>query len=176
MESVVLCQHQAKHLKMSDADIPALERRAAIEGSNRREYCCKPYCSEGKGALPGLILYRRTQPVECGSGQYEPSLNVFGRKRIHVAGLPHDCDESSFLLTSVDLPVTSQILEASVEKPLLAFLLKFDMSIVREVVSPEEEPTPDDGAEVGGMAMDTTFRGEIELYLSVPIRVLMHDD
>jgi hypothetical protein len=52
-------------------------------------------------SVPGLILYRKVKPIECGSGQYEPSLNIFvqGRKRINVAGLPYLCDESSFLLT-----------------------------------------------------------------------------
>jgi AraC-like DNA-binding protein len=109
-------------------------------------------------SVPGLILYRKVKPIECGSGQYEPSLNIFvqGRKRINVAGLPYLCDESSFLLTSVDLPVTSQILEASVEKPLLAMLLKFDMIVVREVVALEEEPDREESSEVGGMVMGTT--------------------
>jgi AraC-like DNA-binding protein len=108
--------------------------------------------------VPGLILYRKVKPIECGSGQYEPSLNVFvqGQKRINVAGLPYLCDASSFLLTSVDLPVTSQILVASAEKPLLAMLLKFDMAIVREVVSMEEELEPEEGDEIGGMTMGTT--------------------
>jgi AraC-like DNA-binding protein len=108
--------------------------------------------------VPGLILYRKVKPVECGSGQYEPSLNIFvqGQKRINVAGLPHLCDDSSFLLTSVDLPVTSQILVASVEKPLLAMLLKFDMAIVREVVSREEEPAQSESDEIGGMTLGTT--------------------
>jgi transcriptional regulator GlxA family with amidase domain len=52
--------------------------------------------------------------------------------------------------------VTSQILEASVEKPLLAMLLKFDMIVVREVVALEEEPDREESSEVGGMVMGTT--------------------
>ena len=108
--------------------------------------------------VPGLILYRKVRPIECGSGQYEPIQNVFYGAETHQrrgVALPMRCVEL-FLLTSVDLPVTSQILVASAEKPLLAMLLKFDMAIVREVVSMEEELEPEEGDEIGGMTMGTT--------------------
>src|SRR4029077_1377759 len=42
------------------------------------------------------------------------------------------CDESSFLLTSVDVPLVSEIVAASERVPLLALFLKLDLAIVRE--------------------------------------------
>ena len=42
--------------------------------------------------------------------------------------------ESTFLLTSIELPIVSRVSVASVEKPYLAFFLKLDMGIVRDVL------------------------------------------
>src|SRR5438445_7011641 len=91
-------------------------------------------------AIPGLTLYRRTAPTPCNAATYEPSLAVFvqGRKRVTLGGATYLCDESTFLLTSVDVPVVSQIVSASEDVPMLAMLLKLDMGIVREILSQEE--------------------------------------
>ena len=61
-------------------------------------------------AILGLTLYRRTEPSPCYPVMYEPSLNVFvqGRKRITLAGTTYLCDESTFLLSSIDVPVVSR--------------------------------------------------------------------
>ncbi len=42
------------------------------------------------------------------------------------------------LLTSIELPIVSRVSIASVEKPYLAFFLKLDMGIVRDVLHTEE--------------------------------------
>jgi AraC-like DNA-binding protein len=91
-------------------------------------------------AVPGLTLYRRTTPSPCYPATYEPSLTVFaqGRKRVTLGGTVYLCDESTFLLSSVDVPVVSQIVEASEEAPLLSLLLRLDMAVVREILSQEE--------------------------------------
>ena len=47
-------------------------------------------------------------------------------------------DESQFLLTSADLPVISQVVEASEELPYLCLRLKLEMPTVREFLSREE--------------------------------------
>jgi len=46
--------------------------------------------------------------------------------------------ESRYLLTSVDLPIVSQIIEASEEVPCLAMSLKLEMPVIRELLSREE--------------------------------------
>jgi hypothetical protein len=73
-------------------------------------------------AILGLTLYRRTAPSPCYPATYEPSLNIFvqGRKHITLAGTTYLCDESTFLLSSVDVPVVSQIVAASEDVPLLS--------------------------------------------------------
>ncbi|MGA2170823.1 MAG: AraC family transcriptional regulator [Terracidiphilus sp.] len=109
-------------------------------------------------ALPGLILSRRTAPSECFCTTYEPELVVFaqGEKRISVGGTTHLCDGSSFLLTSVDLPVESQIIKASKSEPYLALVLKLEMPVVREILSQEEFLTPEISFGVRGMVVGKT--------------------
>lgn len=91
-------------------------------------------------AIPGLALYRRTNTTACYPATYEPSFNIFvqGRKRVTFGGTTYICDESTFLLTSVDVPTMCQIVAASEQTPLLAMLLKFDMTVVRDILAQEE--------------------------------------
>src|SRR5438094_9746424 len=76
-------------------------------------------------AVPGLILYHRTSPTPCYRASYEPSLTIFvqGRKRITLGGTEYLCDGSSFLLSSIDVHASSQIVAASDHGPLLCTLL-----------------------------------------------------
>lgn len=98
---------------------------------------------EEKTEMPGMSLYRRTAPTLCASSTYEPKLIVFaqGRKRIHCGHEAYLCDESTFLLTSVELPVVGQVINATCKKPILALLLKLDMRAIREIVSQEDFPS-----------------------------------
>ena len=108
--------------------------------------------------VPGLRLSRRSTPSECYSAAYEPELVVCvqGEKRIHVGGTTHVCDGSTFLLTSVDLPVVGQITKASKDEPFLAMALKLEMPGVREILSQEEFHEPEVSFGVRGMAVGKT--------------------
>jgi AraC-like DNA-binding protein len=108
--------------------------------------------------VPGLILSRRTAPSECFCTTYEPELVVFaqGEKRITLGGTTHICDGSTFLLTSVDLPVESQIIKASRSEPYLALVLKLEMPVVREILSQEEFHAAEVPFGVRGMAVGKT--------------------
>jgi AraC-like DNA-binding protein len=90
--------------------------------------------------VPGLLLARRTAPTAPCSATYEPSVIVVaqGRKRVDLGQTTFIYDESRFLLTSVDLPIVSQVVEASEAEPCLAFALKLDMAIVSELLNREE--------------------------------------
>ncbi len=95
--------------------------------------------------IPGLLLARRTGPTAPCSLTYEPSVAVIaqGRKSVELGRTTFLYDASRYLLTSVDLPVVSRVVEASPEKPCLAMLVRIELSVVREVLSLEEiEPGP----------------------------------
>jgi AraC-like DNA-binding protein len=71
---------------------------------------------------------------------YEPGVTVMaqGRKRVVLGGTTFTYGESQYLLTSLDLPIVSQIVEASEERPCLAMSLKLEMPVIRELLSREE--------------------------------------
>jgi len=89
---------------------------------------------------------------------FEPSLTVFvqGRKRITLAGKTYLCDESTFVLSSVDVPVVSQIVAASEDVPLLSLHLKLDMAVVREILSQEEFHAPNGSSPARGITIGKT--------------------
>jgi AraC-like DNA-binding protein len=95
--------------------------------------------------VPGLLLARRTAPTAPCSGTYEPSVIVVaqGRKRVELGQTTFIYDESRFLLTSLDLPIVSQVIEASEAEPCLALALKLEMPVVRELLSREEIHMPE---------------------------------
>jgi len=105
--------------------------------------------------IEGLRLYRRSEPSACASAAYEPSLVVFvqGQKRINVGKSTYICDGSNFLLTSVDLPVVSQVIAATQDEPILGLLLKLEMSAVREILSQQEFHLREESADARGMAV-----------------------
>src|SRR5437899_4231131 len=90
--------------------------------------------------IPGVTLHRRTAPTAPCSATYEPGVTVIaqGRKRVDLGRTSFTYGESRYLLTSLDLPVVSQITEASEEAPCLAMSLKLEMPVIRELLSGEE--------------------------------------
>jgi AraC-like DNA-binding protein len=109
-------------------------------------------------AVPGLSLYRKSAPTQCTSAAYEPELIVFvqGEKRINVGGTTLEVNESTFLLTSIDMPVVSQVTKATREEPILALLLKLEMPAVREILSQEEFGISEAVSGTRGMAVGET--------------------
>jgi AraC-like DNA-binding protein len=90
--------------------------------------------------IPGLTLHRRTAPTASCSATYEPGIIVIaqGRKQVNLGGNTFVYDSSRYLLTSVDLPVVTRVIEATQQMPCLAMSLKLQMPVVRELLSREE--------------------------------------
>jgi AraC-like DNA-binding protein len=93
---------------------------------------------------------------------------VQGRKRIILGDTEYLCDGSSFLLSSIDVPAQSQIIEASEKTPLLSMFLTLDMPIVREVLSREDVPEAKTMSHRQGLAVGETTVG----LLSACLRLL----
>ncbi len=91
-------------------------------------------------AIPGLKLHRRTVTTQPCSMTYRASvtLMVQGRKRVDLGPTSFIYGPSQFLLTAIDLPVISRIVEASQAKPCLAMSLTIEMPMVRELLGREE--------------------------------------
>jgi len=96
--------------------------------------------AELSNVVPGLALYQNTTPTAPNPCTYEPSLLIVpqGKKHVDLGKQSYVFGESTFLLTSIELPIVSRVCVASVEKPYLAFFLALDMGIVRDVLHTEE--------------------------------------
>jgi AraC-like DNA-binding protein len=109
-------------------------------------------------AIPGVSLHRRTAPTAPCSATYDAGVTVIaqGRKRVDLGETTFFYGESRYLLTAVDLPIVSQIVEASEESPCLALSVKIEMPVVRDILSREEVPAaqaaPDSPAMATGEA------------------------
>jgi AraC-like DNA-binding protein len=111
--------------------------------------------SEVPTAVPGLTLYQNTVPTAPNPCTYVPSLLVIpqGKKRVDLGKQSYVFGESTFLLTSIELPIISRVCAATVEKPYLAFFLKLDMGMVRDVLHSEEVHIPPPPVGTRGMVL-----------------------
>jgi AraC-like DNA-binding protein len=111
--------------------------------------------AELSSVVPGLALYQNTTPTAPNPCTYEPSLLIVpqGKKRVDFGTQSHVFGESTFLLTSIALPIVSRVCAASVEKPYLAFFLKLDMGMVRDVLHTEEVRVPPPPVGTRGMVL-----------------------
>ena len=140
------------------SDPTVLESRHSLA---RRIHAITVRAGEHGTAIPELLLYHRTTPTVCYRASYEPSLSVFvqGQKRVILGGHEYMCDASSFLLSSIDVPAQSQIVEASEKTPLLVMFIRFDMPAVREVLSRDDIPETKYSSQRQGLAVGETTAG-----------------
>jgi AraC-like DNA-binding protein len=120
-----------------------------------------PSAGPNETAVSALTLFRLTSPTACYLTSVEPSVSIFvqGKKRIDIGGEEHLCDGTSFLVASIDLPIRSQVIEASEAVPQLAMRLLFDMQVVREVVSRDDLPEVKGSTERHGLAVGKSTVG-----------------
>src|ERR1035437_192620 len=104
--------------------------------------------------IPGLTLHRRPSPSAPCSMTYQPGVTVIAQrcKRVDLGRTTFIYGESRYLLTSVDLPIVSQIIEASEKVPCLAMSLKLEMPVIRELLNQEEIQVAEAPADSPGMA------------------------
>ena len=103
-----------------------------------------------------LELYRATAPTIPTSCSYEPSLLVVaqGKKRVDLGKNTYSFGETTFLLTSLELPVMSHVMMvASKDVPYLAFFLRLEIGTVRDILNTEEVEVPKAVGGAGGMAI-----------------------
>jgi AraC-like DNA-binding protein len=109
-----------------------------------------------KHEIPGLSLYRVVEPAGPFFTLYEPSLSLIikGSKRVSVGDETHVYDESCFFLTTIGLPMTGQICEASEAEPYVAAMLRLNLEALRRLIAnhdlhPTDTSDRDRGVAVG---------------------------
>jgi len=92
---------------------------------------------EHETIISGLSFHSRITPTESTHCIYSLGLGIVlqGQKEVIIGDKVYQCHEGHSMLTTIDLPVTSHVVEASLKKPFLALLLLLDLKMVNEVVA-----------------------------------------
>ena len=103
--------------------------------------------------LKGLYLNRVSSPTEPVHGVSDPSFCVIaqGSKEVFLGENRYQYDPAHYLLTTVELPVVSQVLEASREQPYLSVRLHLDPTLVGSVLVEANLPLPPGHGDVKAM-------------------------
>ncbi|HEY9906611.1 MAG TPA: AraC family transcriptional regulator [Thermosynechococcaceae cyanobacterium] len=100
--------------------------------------------------LKGLHFNRSSSPSECIHSVSVPAFCVIaqGSKEVLLGSNHYQYDPMHYLLATVELPITSQILEASPEKPYLSLRLDLDSTLASSVMVEAGYPSSRNGADV----------------------------
>lgn len=82
-----------------------------------------------KTPIPFLKLVRFSKPQQVAHALMQPAfvLPAQGKKRVYLADSSYDYDPLHYLLVSVDLPVSGEVIEASSKKPYLSIFLELNI-------------------------------------------------
>lgn len=94
--------------------------------------------------IPGLKVGRTDLPTQVSHSIYQPSFGLVGRgvKELMVGEVPFHYAAGESLLCAADVPVTSQVTEASPSAPYLAIHLDIDTSVVADLLREQDGPRP----------------------------------
>lgn len=96
-------------------------------------------------AIPALHFLRYSTPGKEQAAFAKASL-IFaaqGAKTVFAGKAAYHYDTEHCLLTSIDMPVTGRVEQASRERPYLCFYLEIDLRQVAELVAAHQLPPPD---------------------------------
>ncbi len=86
--------------------------------------------------IAGLKLQRWEATTDPTSYMLPASICLIGqgRQRLYLGEKTYVYDTHRFLITSIDLPVVTQILEASSDKPYLGLTLELDLRVIAQLI------------------------------------------
>jgi len=89
-----------------------------------------------KTNIPGLVIYRREYPTEPISYMHDPSLCLIaqGQKRVVLGEEDYYYHENQFLVSSLDLPLIANIVEASKERPYLGITYRLNLKEIAHLI------------------------------------------
>jgi AraC-like DNA-binding protein len=125
--------------------------RALRAGITRWTETCGPCMTE----VPGLFFSRHEKPAQPKSAVYEPSICMVaqGVKQVQLGDDTYRYDAQHYLITSVHLPASVRIVEASPQKPYLGLRLKLDRRALSQMMVDSHLPPPRTQQSGRGMAV-----------------------
>jgi AraC-like DNA-binding protein len=133
---------------------PQTKREADRSQANREELTeriAQAICQDGAiEPLKGLHFNRASSPSECIHSISVPAFCVIaqGSKEVLLGDSRYQYDPMHYLLATVEMPITSQILEASNAQPYLSLRLDLDPTLVGSVMVESGHPTSRSRSEV----------------------------
>ncbi|WP_207063938.1 AraC family transcriptional regulator [Motiliproteus sp. SC1-56] len=105
--------------------------------------------------IQGLSLHRWNHPTEPESYMLAPSICLIGqgKKRLFLGEQAYVYDSQKFLITSVDLPVVAQIIEASPDSPYLGLTMALDFRVITQLMVDQEIAPSHQNANKPGVAV-----------------------
>ena len=106
--------------------------------------------------VPGLAVIRQSGPTDRVPVLHEPALCLIaqGAKVVTLADETYRYDPESFLVGSVDLPVSGQVVEASPEAPYLCVRVDLDARLLNELML--QQPPAAGGETARGLHLSRT--------------------
>ncbi|WP_417560105.1 AraC family transcriptional regulator [Marinomonas sp.] len=114
--------------------------------------------------IENLSFFRReviTEPCPC-TIEASVLFVVQGTKQLLVGEQNFIYDTQHFLLNSLDLPASSQVLDASPDLPCLGLMLKLDMLLMADIIAQNGMPPPYEGSISGSSAIGTVTSSLLE--------------
>jgi AraC-like DNA-binding protein len=130
----------SEEVAMDSINPQQVERAAYRAQANRGELVeriARAICEDGRvEPLKGLHLHRASSPTESVHGVSDLSFCVIaqGSKEVFLGDDRYQYDPAHYLLATAELPVVSQVIEASPERPYLSLRLKLDPTLVGSVM------------------------------------------
>lgn len=102
---------------------------------------------------PGIFIYQSTKPSENDIYVLKPAFCVIaqGSKDVILNDELFHYDSGHYLISTIDLPVKSSVIEASIEKPYLNLRIDLDPAIVAAVMIESNIETKKSGAKIKAM-------------------------
>ncbi len=131
--------------------------------------------------ITGLSLHRWEHTTEPTSYMLAPSLCLIGqgRKRLVLGDEAYDYDPATALVTSLDLPVVSNITEATKDKPYLGLTMELDLRMIARLIlehgtEPEKNSTSGKNATAKRSVAVTPFADNLMNAFSRLLSLLDH--
>jgi len=114
--------------------------------------------------IPFLSLLRSSRPTPVTRGVLQPSCCVIlqGGKRIHLGTDVLDYGPGEYLVVSVDLPASGQVLNATPGRPYLLLNIEFDPREIAAIVAEARIAMADDAQPVRGAFVGKSDAGLLE--------------
>lgn len=105
--------------------------------------------------ISGLSLVRWASVTPPTSYTHNPSICLIaqGKKRVLLGEESYVYDASHFLVSSVDLPIIANIMEATPDSPCLGVIMELDLQVISELIAESEDLFSNDGQTQKGIAV-----------------------